>query len=135
MKKLGFLIISLAFPLMVSAQQDSTEADTVAMEELTECLALTDNLKKDCLDTLFADLSLTESQQESFFAFAIANGISEDDLIVYASSNPNLNLELISSGTAAGGQGNTGLLPGSGTPLVGTTGSGGGGGGTTVSNN
>ena len=132
MKKVSFLIIILAFPLMVSAQQDSDEKANVASEQLSECLALADTVKKDCLSTLFANLSLTESQQESFFAFAKANGMSEDDLIVLASSNPNLNLELISSGTAAGGPG---LTSGVGTPLTGSTGSGGGGGGTTASSN
>lgn len=132
MKKVSFLIIILAFPLMVSAQQDSDEKANIASEQLSECLALADSVKKDCLSTLFANLSLTESQQESFFAFAKANGMSEDDLIVLASSNPNLNLELISSGTAAGG---TGLISGVGTPLTGSTGSGGGGGGTTASSN
>ena len=125
MKKVSFLIIILAFPLMVSAQQDSDEKANIASEQLSECLALADTVKKDCLSTLFANLSLTESQQESFFAFAKANGMSEDDLIVLASSNPNLNLELISSGTAAGGPGST---SGVGTPLTGSTGSGGGGG-------
>ena len=69
------------------------------------------------------------------YAFAKANGMSEDDLIVLASSNPNLNLELISSGTAAGNPGGSGLTSGTGTPLTGSTGSGGGGGGTTVSGN
>ena len=135
MKKVNFLIIVLAFPLMVSAQQDSDEKANIVSEQLSECLALADSLKKDCLSALFANLSLTESQQESFFAFAKANGLSEDDLIVLASSNPNLNLELISSGTAAGNPGGSGLTSGTGTPLTGSTGSGGGGGGTTVSGN
>lgn len=109
-----------------------------SLDILNDCLKLEDAKKQSCMSGLFDSFEGTEQEQQALFSFAKANGISEDDLLVYASTNPNLNLELISSGTAAGpAAGPVPAAPGvaTGTPLVTGLGSGTGGGGGTVSAN
>ncbi|NMR23942.1 hypothetical protein HH219_00020 [Pseudoalteromonas sp. NEC-BIFX-2020_015] len=135
MKKLPLIFGLLVLSATASANQNTDEAANLPLEQLTQCLTLVGENKQQCLSQLINGLSLTNEQQESFFAFAKANGLTEDELLVYASANPNLNLELISSGTAAGGQNTTGINSGTGTPLASATGSGSGGGGSTVSDN
>lgn len=135
MKKTFLIFGLLALSSSASANQNTGEAANLPLEQLSQCLTLIDEDKEQCLSQLINGLALGDEQQESFFAFAKANGLTEDELLVYASTNPNLNLELISSGTAAGGQNNLGINSGTGTPLASATGSGSGGGGSAVSDN